>query len=100
MEKIVVEKKLDEVSLSIFYKSFREYTGCDWTLEQFIQSLKNQEYLKFLVFKKKDDIIGIVSYSTSNPWNKRMYDIEYSKDSESTQYMTEYKKEIFKKVIK
>ncbi len=95
MKEIVVEESLDEESLSLLYDHFKEYTGCDWTLEQFIQSLKNQEYLKFLVFKKGSDIVGIVSYSTNNPWNKVMYDIEYSIDDKITNYMEEYKKSFF-----
>ncbi len=96
MKGIEVEESLDEFFLSLLYDHFKEYTGCDWTIEQFIQSLKNQEYLKFLVFKKGSDIVGIVSYSVSNPWDKVMYDIEYSIDEKMANYLKGYKKEVLK----
>lgn len=92
MEDITIDSFLKEDAIFLFSKIFNERNGCNWTLEQFKKSLENQPYLHFLVFRKDNQILGIVSYSTSNPWNKKMFDIEYSSDAWMTKYMTSYKK--------
>lgn len=94
MENIRIEKFLDQDAFSLYHQIFNECNGCHWTKEQFKQSLKNQPYLNFLVFRKDSNILGIVSYSTSNPWNKKIFDIEYSSDAQMTQYMISYKKKV------
>lgn len=94
MENIKIERFLDRDAFSLFYQIFNERNGCHWTQEQFKQSLRNQPYLNFLVFKKEDEILGIVSYSIINLWNKKMYDIEYAKDDMITSYMKSYQKKV------
>ena len=89
MENIKIERFLDRDAFSLFYQIFNERNGCHWTQEQFKQSLRNQPYLHFLVFKKESEIVGII-----NPWNNKMYDIEYAKDDTITNYMKSYQKEI------
>lgn len=94
MEDYIVKKGLDSTSILIFHKEFNKSRGCNWTLEQVKQSLKNQEYLKFLVFEKEDTILGIISYSKENPWNRFMFTIEYFANEEILEYMKTWKEKI------
>lgn len=101
MKKITIKKSLDEKAYEIIRQEINRENDCDWTLAQVKQSIKNQDYLKFLVFKEGNDIIGILSYSTENPWNKVLFDIDYSRDEETTLYMLkEIEKEDIVKLYK
>lgn len=97
MENLVIEEGLKGEALDIAHKLFNEQAGCDWTLEQFIQSLKNQDYIKFLVFKKDDKLIGIIDYYIDNPWHETGFSVDYATDEEIAEYMQEYVEDIIKK---
>lgn len=90
MQNIEIYEGLDLEALKIAHREFNNLNKTDWTLEQFKRSLENQEYLKFLVFKKDNLIVGIVDYSVDNPWNKRIIDVDYALDVETEKFMREY----------
>lgn len=93
MKNLTVEEGLNHESLNFAYKVFLKNSGCNWTFDQYKQSLKNQDYLKFIVFKDGTEIVGIISYSTENPWNRNIFDIEYSIDDETKNIMLDYVKQ-------
>ncbi len=93
MKNITVEEGLNDEALIFTYKLFNKKNKCNWTLEQYQQSLKNQDYLKFLVFKEKTEIVGVISYSTENPWHKNIIDVDYSIDDQTKNYMLDYVKQ-------
>lgn len=74
-----VQEQLNKDSLNIYYDTFNKINNSNWTLEQFEQSLANQDYLKHLVFYENNEIVGITEYSITNPWNKTMLDTIYAK---------------------
>lgn len=93
MKNITVEEGLNDEALIFTYKLFNKKNKCNWTLEQYQQSLKNQDYLKFLVFKDGSEIVGVISYSTENPWLKNIIDVDYSIDEQTKNYMLDYVKQ-------
>ena len=94
-----VKKELDKESINIYHKIFNDYNKCNWTLEQFKQSLRNQDYLKHLVFYKDNKIIGITEYSINNPWNKITNEVIYSIDNITKEYIEKYTQEIINKEV-
>lgn len=94
---IRVEEQLNEESINIYHKKFNDINKSNWTIEQFKQSLRNQEYLKHLVFYKENEIVGISEYTLDNPWNKISYDIIYFKDTKTKVYITTYTKNKIRK---
>lgn len=97
MENLVIEKGLEGETLDIAHKLFNDQAECDWNLEQFIQSLKNQAYIKFLVFKKDDKLVGIIDYYIDDPWHETGFSIDYATDDDIAKYMQEYVENIIKK---
>lgn len=90
MKNITVEKVLNNEALILAHQEFNKRNECNWTLEQYKKSLDNQEYLKYLVFNDNNKIVGIVSYSTENPWNKIIIDIDYFQDKKIKKYLLNY----------
>lgn len=85
-----IKEGLDEEALKLAHKSFNEYNGSNWTIEQFTQSLKNQPFLNTLTFYKDNEIVGIIDYSFENYWNKEIIDVTYAKDKYINEYMVKY----------
>lgn len=97
MEDLKIEEGLTGEALEIMHKQFNKQAQCDWSIEQFKQSLKNQDYIKFLVFTKDDTLVGIIDYYIDDPWHNTGYSIDYAEDNDIAKYMQEYVENIIKK---
>lgn len=89
-ENIIIKNKLDEKSILLYYEIFNKINNSQWTLEQFKQSLRNQEYLNHFVFYQNSQVVALVEYSINNPWNKKIFDIIYITNKEMEKYIIDY----------